>query len=114
MEENNTIIPVVTSLPSPYDVLTALLADKRSENTRRAYHYDLRDFFTSVYRDEPTPQRLGQFLALTTPEMVAVMLRYKARLIEADLAEATVNRRLSAVLSLVKYARKVGATQADP
>jgi integrase/recombinase XerC len=96
------------------DLLAMLLADKRSENTRRAYRYDWRDFFSKVYASEPTPELIRQFLALNTPQMVAVLLRYKGRLIAENLAEATVNRRLSSVLSLVKFARKVGATQADP
>lgn len=96
------------------DVLALLLADKRSENTRRAYRYDLRNFFLTVYESPVTPAFLRQFLALKTPQMVAVLLRYKGQLIGDKLSEATVNRRLSAVMSLVKFARKVGATEADP
>jgi integrase/recombinase XerC len=91
-----------------------LLADKRSENTRRAYRYDLKAFFQMAYGGEPTPESVGQFLALATPQMAALILRFKAQLISDGRSEATVNRRLAAIMSLVKFARRVGATEADP
>ncbi len=102
------------SLVAEPDVMAMLLADKRSEHTRRAYRFDLCDFFGAVYGQEPTPELVGQFLGQTTAQMAATILRYKARLIAVPLSEATVNRRISAVMSLVKFARRVGATEADP
>ena len=96
------------------NVLEMLLTDKRSENTRRAYQYDVRHFFSNTYGSEPTPAIVRQFLALKTPPMAALILRYKARLIAENYSESTVNRRLSAIMSLVKFARRVGATEADP
>ncbi len=110
--ETGPISPAATS-ETP-DVLAMLLADKRSENTRRAYRHDVRAFFAGCYAGEPTPERLHQFLALPTPQMTALILRYKAALIVEGRAEATVNRRLAAILSLVRFARRVGATEADP
>jgi integrase/recombinase XerC len=107
-------IVVAGELEQEPDVLAMLLADKRSENTRRAYRFDLCDFFRAVYGSEPTPKLVGQFLGQATPQMAAMILRYKARLIASKLSEATVNRRLAALMSLVKLARRVGATQADP
>ena len=101
-------------LPGDSDVLAMLLADKRSENTRRAYAHDVQEFFAVVYESAPTPELVRHFLALSTPQMAAVLLRYKARLISEKLAEATVNRRIAAVMSLIKFARRVGATEADP
>src|SRR5262249_23221797 len=90
----------------PYapDVLAMLLADKRSENTRRAYRYDLNTFFQVAYGSEPTPECMGRFLTLATPQMAAMILRFKAQQINEGRSEATVNRRLAAILSLVKFA----------
>jgi integrase/recombinase XerC len=101
---------------SPYalDVLAMLLADRRSENTRRAYRYDLNTFFQAAYGSEPTPECVGRFLALATPQMATMILRFKAQQITDGRSEATVNRRLAAILSLVRFARRVGATEADP
>lgn len=114
MSKAELIAPNACLVPLETDVLTMLLADKRSENTRRAYQHDLRDFFRTIYGGEPTAATLKEFLALSTPQMAAVILRYKARLIADKKSEATVNRRLAALLSLVKFARRVGATEADP
>src|SRR5579871_1449755 len=96
------------------DVLAMLLADKRSENTRRAYRHDVRAFFLVTYNCEPNEEIMRQFLGLQTPHMAALILRYKARLIAEQRSEATVNRRLAAIMSLVRFARRVGATEADP
>lgn len=91
------------------DILAELLADKRSSNTRRAYAKDLKDFFGSITEGlEPTPQLVSEFLKLERFTAIALVLNYKQDLIAKGLAEATVNRRLAAIRSLVKYAQKVG------
>ena len=90
------------------DVLAALLADKRSVNTKRAYAKDLQDFFLRTVEQQPTPALVSQFLQLGRFEAISLVLRYKATLIERGLAESTVNRRLAAIKSLVNYARRVG------
>jgi integrase/recombinase XerC len=90
------------------DILAELLADKRSENTRRAYARDLKDFFQSAAGHEPTPQLIAEFLKLERFTAIALVLQYKAALIEKGLTEATVNRRLASIKSLVKYAQKIG------
>jgi integrase/recombinase XerC len=98
----------------PADVMAMLLADKRSPNTRRAYAYDLAAFFRFSYGGEATPELVTRFLALDTGQMARRILSYKADLIAGELTEATINRRLSAILSLVRFARRVGATEANP
>lgn len=90
------------------DILAELLADKRSPETRRAYAKDLKDFFTSIASSNPTPTLIRQFLELERFTAIALVLQYKAELIDKGLAEATVNRRLAAVKSLVRYAQKIG------
>lgn len=98
----------------PLDVLSLLLADRRSENTRRAYRHDIEAFFASVYETPAHPERVRLFLGLNTPQMALALLRYKARLLAEAKSEATINRRMSAILSLVRFARRVGATDANP
>ena len=98
----------------PLDVLSLLLADRRSENTRRAYRHDIEAFFVSVYETPASPERVRHFLSLNTPQMALLLLRYKARLLAASRSEATVNRRMAALMSLVRLARRVGATDANP
>jgi integrase/recombinase XerC len=90
------------------DLLAELLADKRSPNTRRAYAKDLKDFFYSTAGVEPSAALISEFLGLERFTAIALVLQYKAQLIEKGLSEATVNRRLAAIKSLVKYAQKVG------
>ncbi len=100
----NTQHPLATEV----DLLAALLADKRSENTKRAYAKDLQDFFVTTWLQQPTSVLVSQFLQLGQFEAISLVLRYKATLIERWLAESTVNRRLAAIKSLVNYARRVG------
>ncbi len=93
------------------DVLAELLSDKRSLGTRKAYAKDLRDFFRTIASSEPIPELVAQFLSLERFQAVSLVLKYKAILLDKGLAEATVNRRLAAIKSLVKYARQVGMCQ---
>lgn len=89
------------------DLLAELLADKRSPNTRRAYERDLRDFFRSAADADPSPGLVQEFLSLPRADAIALVLSYKAKLIDKNLAEATVNRRLAALKSLVNYAQRL-------
>jgi integrase/recombinase XerC len=93
--------------PENSDILSMLLQDKRSENTRKAYRRDVETFFMATAGQQPDPELLNQFFSLTRGEALQVVLKYKADLIAAGLAEATVNRRLSAIKSLVSFARKI-------
>ena len=90
------------------DVLAQLLSDKRSENTRQAYQKDIQDFFREMTGGEPTQDRMLEFLHLQERQAVAVVLKYKAKLFQRGLKEATVNRRLSAIKSVVAMGKKLG------
>jgi len=100
--------PAAFTLAIDRDILAELLADKRSVNTRLAYAKDLKDFFVTVMAQEPNPTLVAQFLQLDRFSAIALVLKYKALLIEKKLKEATINRRLAAIKSLVDFARKVG------
>lgn len=108
MNENLLSINTQPELVGQSDLLAALLADKRSHNTKLVYAKDLRDFFLAIAQQPPTQQSVAQFLQLGKFEAIATVLRYKAELIERGLAEATINRRIAAVKSLVNYARNIG------
>ena len=109
-DERSQLTPAnpFAALSSERDLLAELLADKRSSNTRREYAKDLKHFFTTLVGQEPNPTLVRQFLQLDRFEAMALVLKYKAGLIDRGLKEATVNRRLAAVKSLVNYARRVG------
>ena len=96
------------SLDTDPDVLSHFLADKRSANTKRAYEKDVNDFFESMTGQPATPDSILEFLHLERSSSVSVVLKYKAKLIDRGLKEATVNRRLSAIKSLVAMGRKLG------
>ena len=90
------------------DLIAELLADKRSAATRRAYKSDLTDFFKQVTGSTPTPRLVREFLQLERATAIAAVTKYKALLIQAKKSEATVNRRLAAIKSLVRYAQNTG------
>jgi len=48
-----------------------LLADKRSENTKRAYAKDLQNFFLTTLVQQPTPALVSQFLQLGRFEAIS-------------------------------------------
>jgi len=96
------------TLDTDPDVLKQLLADKRSENTRRAYEKDVNDFLKTMTGKSACPDSVLEFLHLEERQAVSVVLKYKAKLIDKGLKEATVNRRLAAIKSLVEMGRKLG------
>lgn len=98
---------------SQRDLIADLLADKRSENTKRAYEKDLNDFFKTMTGGEASTQLISQFINLPRFEAVKVGLQYKASMMERGLTEATINRRLAAIRSLVKYAKTIGLCEWD-
>lgn len=100
--------PTLLELAGDSDVLAELVADKRSLNTRHAYSKDWKDFFQFIAASDPKPELVTEFLQLERFRAVALVLKYKAHLIERGLKEATINRRLAAIKSLVSFARKLG------
>lgn len=95
-------------MTSDTDVIKQLLADTRSPNTKRAYEKDLKDFFKFIVGCLPDLNLVLEFLRLNQAHAVALVLKYKAHLInDKKLSEATVNRRLSAIKSLATMGRKL-------
>ena len=87
-----------------------MLQDRRCANTRRNYAADLRDFFGGT----PNPGELQVFLSQDTAGMAFTLNAYKGELLSRQLSEATINRRLAALKSLIRFARRIGACLVDP
>jgi integrase/recombinase XerC len=104
-------LKVTEAAPAVPNALEFLLKSKRSEVTRLAYQRDLRLFFRVVAGTEPTPQTVGAFFKLDTPGVVRAMLTFKLQQIEQGVAEVTLNRRLTAIRSLLSVARQLGLTE---
>lgn len=100
----------LTTSVSPPDIVAQLLADKRSPETRRAYSKDLKDFFQFLSTTtEPNPALVIEFLNLDRFAALSLVLNYKSHLRDQrSLSEATINRRLAAIKSLVSLANQLG------
>lgn len=96
------------SLSADTDLVAMLIADKRSANTKKAYERDLAHFARTALNGEPTPETFYPFLQLEQFQAVQLVTMYKAHMMESGLSEATINRRLAAVRSLVNLARRTG------
>src|SRR3954471_10336541 len=89
------------------ELLRLLLADKRSPATKRAYAADLRDFFG----EDLSAREVERFVTLPPSEMARILATYKGDLLERGLTEATINRRLAAIRSLLKFCYRLGGAQ---
>lgn len=79
----------------------------KSESTFRAYQTDLEDFRRFVGAD--SAENAARLLLGRGPGGAnALVLSYRADLLEKKLSPATINRRLAALRSLVKLARVLG------
>lgn len=85
------------------------LAGRRSPQTRAAYRFDLGDFFGRDVEEEA----VALFLASTPGEIAGRLAAYKGDLIGRGLAEATINRRLATMKSLLRLAHRMGCSTTD-
>src|SRR5690625_4985715 len=88
------------------DLVAMLLNDKRSENTKRAYRFDIDHFFIYLTGGISTETNINKALE--------IVLTYKNWLITNEkLAESTINRKISAIRSLVSLAKTLGYCDYD-
>lgn len=87
--------------------LLALFLSGRSPRTLQAYRCDLKHFCAFTGATEIT-EAAHQLLGNGQGEAHALVLRYRAALLETGLSPATINRRLAALRSLVQLARLLG------
>ena len=113
--EIEVLIP--SSVPIVFDPVALLLADKRSPATKRAYAADLAGFFSSSIFDTasqaPNPTDVQAFLALSAPEIALRLTTYKGQMLSRGLSESTVNLRLAAIRSLLKFSYRLGLAKTD-
>lgn len=84
----------------------------KAATTLAAYAGDL-EAFGDHCGDVPG-RVIARLLEISHGEANARLIEYRASMLEAKLAPATVNRRLSAIRSIVKFARQVGLTDWRP
>lgn len=107
--ENALVERAADGALEPVDPVALLLADKRSVATRKAYAADLEDFFGGA----AAPDTVRLFLGLRTGDIALRLTTYRAEMLGRGLAPATINRRLSAVRSLLKMAYRLGISDTD-
>jgi integrase/recombinase XerC len=107
MEVSMKISTVVTH----NNLIADFVADKRSDNTKRAYRKDLEDFFKIITNSSISQEVVLWFINLNRHQAIALVYQYKVNLLERGLTENTVNRRLASIRSLVSYASRVGACE---
>ena len=87
-------------------LLRAFLNGRKAE-TITAYRQDLEDF--QAFIQAPSLEQVASLLLARGPgEANALALDYKAHLMDRELAANTINRRLTALRSLVKLGRTLG------
>lgn len=89
-------------------LLEKLVGTRRSRNTKEGYGRDLEDFFRTALGSPPSENVVRRFLNMRRQEAISLALDFKASLLERGLAQATVNRKLAALRSLVKLAHVLG------
>jgi integrase/recombinase XerC len=82
-----------------------------SEHTKRTYASALNDFFVQITGSKASAEQIREFLNLPSEQAIAVVLSYRARLLDLNLSPNTINTRLAAIKSLVNHARKMNQCQ---
>jgi integrase/recombinase XerC len=109
-----TTYPRILHLPDPANTpdLVGKWLSRRSEHTTRAYTADLKTFFRSFPEYDETIHDINQiaaeFCGWPRTAKVQKLEEYKSQMLLAGRAEATVNRQLSAIKSLLNLAFKQG------
>jgi integrase/recombinase XerC len=89
------------------DIWADFLSLQISPNTKRTYASALDHFFRQLTGEAVNPRQIQEFLNLSADGALAVVLRYRALLLDLNLAPNTINTRLAAIKSLVNHARKL-------
>lgn len=107
------------------ELLEVLLREKRSAATRAAYSADLKHFYLTFREGtarlpkgtaclpEELLGYLGTFISWPREDIRYRMLEYKAAMIEAQFAEATVERRRASIVAFLRCAYQHGKCETD-
>ncbi len=105
----NSALEVVPVTPdSRVEIWKSFLDLQIKETTRKSYTKALADFCLKIYPAFSISDALQSFLSLSQFDALHQVLTYRKILIDLKLSSATINQRLSALKSLVDYARKRG------
>jgi integrase/recombinase XerC len=101
-------------MPWPYDVerLIERWREGRSPQTLRAYTSDLQNFATSMMMPS-AGSAIDALLRMGQGEANELMRAYRSDMVDQGVASATINRRLSALRSLVALAKEFGYVNFD-
>ena len=102
-----TIGSIARSLVADDHIWAEFLKLQISEHTKRTYASALNDFFMRMTEARVNPHQIREFLNLPSEQAIAVVLSYRARLLDLNLSPNTINTRLAAIKSLVNHARKL-------
>lgn len=99
-------------------ILDSFLAEYRAADTRRAYDSDLRQFFLASPDLGGTFERapdmaVEAFLRWSTPRIRGEVTLFKSGLISDGKSESKINRSLSSISSLLKWAHGLDLCQTD-
>lgn len=94
--------------------LRHMVEDRRSAATKRAYAGDLARFFKWWRGTNATPEALRQLCDQNAAQLAVTLNGYAAAMRGQKLTEATSNRHMSAIRSILRTARKFGAGNPDP
>jgi integrase/recombinase XerC len=104
---NNKFATDVVKIPTD-DLWAEFLKLQISDATKATYAAAIADFCQFSNPEFEIERSIGWFLKLRQEEAIWIALKYKAQLQVDDFAPSTINVRLSAMKSLVNYARKLG------
>lgn len=90
------------------DPIALFLDSCNNDNTRRAYKHSLAMFFGNAGVDE-----VRAFLRLPNHQLSIVFQAHRNQMVRADAAPASINRRLAALKSLLKFCHRKGWSQSD-
>ena len=102
-----TIGSIARSLVADDNIWAEFLKLQISEHAKRTYASALNDFFVQMTGVKVNPPQIREFLNLPSAQAIAVVLSYRARLLDLNLSPNTINTRLAAIKSLVNHARKL-------
>lgn len=96
----------VVVVPGPADQLIADWLGRHGARTVREYQRDLSQF--GKWCRQPVSAAVDSFLACEMGEANAILTRYQTDMSRQGLSPATINRRVSAIRSIVRLARRFG------
>lgn len=91
------------------DVVDSFLRGRGNANTERAYRTSLKSFFGEQFNDAT----VREFLSWPPPKIRMALQIHRNKMLDEKQTEASINRRMAAIRSLLRYAFQLGLSQCD-